>query len=161
MSAQCAICLNPVTKGMKFVLAGTEVFHDECAAFRGTHTSIGNRRHKQLVELEGQNAAIRRDHEQIGTTLRILKEKVVKEMDLYVQRLEDSESNVNSWRRRFELARTDLERMTVERDQARRELAIMRQYPPAQAATATPEQKPKDARDDTEIRFSLLEIDSD
>ena len=161
MAAQCAICAEPIVKGMKFVLAGTEVFHDRCAAFRGTHTSIGNTRHQHLVDLEAKNAAFWRQQDELQTQLRVLKDKVVKETERLVQRIEDADANTNSWRRRYELTRTDLERTEVERDQARRELAVARQYglPPASAPATTPEQKPADTRDATEIRFSLLDLD--
>lgn len=157
MAAQCAICAEPIVKGTKFVLAGTEVFHDRCAAFRGTHTSIGNRRHQQLVDLEAQTAGFRRQYEETQTQLRVIKERVTKEMERAIQRAEDAETNLNSWRRRYELTRADLERMEVERDQARRELAVARQY--GVPAPAAPEQKPADTRDATEIRFSLLDLD--
>ena len=157
MAAQCAICAEPIVKGVKFVLAGTEVFHDRCAAFRGTHTSIGNRRHQQLVDLEAKVAAFWRQQDELQTQLRVLKDKVVKETERLVQRIEDADANTNSWRRRYEAARADLERAEVERDQARRELAVARQY--GMPAATTPEPKPADTRDATEIRFSLLETD--
>lgn len=157
MSAQCAICLLPIERGGKFVLAGTEVFHDLCAAQKGTHTSVGNQRRQRLSYLEAAYAEHRRNLEEQQTTLRVLKDKVNEEMEHQVAATRDMEASANSWRRRYENARLDVDRLTVERDRAMRELAVARQA----GVTTTPESKPTDTRDATEIRFSLLEIDSD
>jgi hypothetical protein len=153
-TGQCAICMQELTR--PFVIAGTEVFHAECAAQQGTHTSIGNRRHQQLVLMESNHATVKRSYEDIGTQLRVLKDKVGKESERMIQRIEDTEATANSWRRRYELARTDVERITAERDQMRAEIEAARRAAPI---PATPESKPADTRDATEIRFSLLETD--
>lgn len=158
MSAQCAICMGPITRGMKFVLSGTEVFHPECAAQRGTHNSIGNQRRQQLVELEERVRVMGAKTNQAADVVETTRKRLVALDDQNERLMQDfarAQANERSWRRRYDEA-------IVERDRALRELAVARQYAQQQpAALVTPESKPRDTRDDTEIRFSLLEIDSD
>lgn len=160
MAAQCAICNGPITKtGEKFVLAGTEAFHDRCAVSRGTHTSIGNRRLQQLVELEREVAQLKREHNAISRGMEgantVLRQQVADSQ----QETRNAEGNAQSWRRRYEEARGELEQQTTSaaalRTEVTRLTALARQQP-APAATTS---KPADTRDDTEIRFSLLDLD--
>ena len=154
MAVVCAYCLGVLTTGEPFLFAGTEVFHRECVKEHGTTESVGNKQRRQLAQLEQRQA-------QTQTTINRL-EAAVAERDRtlatrtqQVQQLRDELDDANLARTVMaeqiqELVR-ERTQLTSERDKARQDLALA-QLPPARP-------KMHDPRDDTEIRFSLLEID--
>ncbi len=173
MAAQCAACLEPILKGDRFVLSGTEVFHGRCAIRRGTAASENQRLKQRVIAAETEARLSReqlsfQDRELAAERKRIAELKSLnadadRDYKRMRQERDSAWADVRYWRER---ALT----MEVERDQARRELAIERQYPaqqpaavPAPAVAAappvsTPDQA-KDDLDDAAKRFSLLELD--
>lgn len=160
-NATCALCLRAIVTGEKFVIAETEVFHDWCAKTTGTHTSIGNQKRQRIATLEHNNRQLMNSVSEAQTTLRVLKDRVEEEMKRAIEAAEDQKQIAESWKRRYEQARADMFAVSAERDRLRTELAAANQ----RVAVAPPPQQqapqPADTRDSTEIRFSLLEIDSD
>lgn len=163
MAAQCAICLGPVVKGMKFILAGTEVFHDGCAAQHGTHLSIGSKQAKTITDLQFDlseaRSRYRRRDESVREATQLLSDTKIK--------LREIGDAAAMWKRRYEEmvgryndAAADIAAVTQERDRARRDYVELQQ----RQVAAPPESKApetRDTRDATEIRYSLLELDID
>lgn len=154
MPAQCASCLQPIVQGQRFAFSGTEVFHRECAA-QGTTESVGNRQRRQLASLEQRQQQVKSTIERQKAALEE-KDRVIAQRNQRIHQLTDD----------IELAQTakvllteqvtelgqQVQQLTRERDKAREDLALAQLPPPAPKG-------PPDHRDDTEIRFSLLEID--
>jgi len=169
MAAVCAICLRDIPRGVRFVLAGTEVFHPACVKQRGLGASIGTQTKLELARTaarERENAELMQsaadDLSNATDRLRKANEEIRLLSSVKSQQsvdLENLRAIERSLRRNNEDLRRDLERAQVERDQAQRELAVARQYGP-EPKSAEPAERER-ARDDTEIRFSLLELDSD
>lgn len=173
MAASCALCLSPIADGERFVTAGTEVFHRQCVAARGTRQSIGNRRHQRLVDLEGQL-------KQAEGTRRML-ERQVSEQTAHVQHACDEVRQLrrdleaaresagehaaqrDEYRRQRDTARRERDETVAARDAARRELALMQQLgQPAVSGPQTvadPAPQEDAAKDATATRFGLLELD--
>lgn len=163
MAGSCAICLQPITDGTKFVVAGTEVFHRGCVAARGTRTSIGNRRHQRLIALEAENmqlrdqaaraeaaeAEVRRLREQLETSRKSF-DVVTRDRD----RLIDNEAE---YRRQRNAALRERDEANAARDAARRELALMQQL--AQSQASPPASEDPARQDEAQERFRLLELD--
>ncbi len=61
MAARCANCLGVIIKGTPFLIDETEVFHQSCVREQGTVNSLRNRQHRQLVELEAEQAVLERE----------------------------------------------------------------------------------------------------
>ena len=168
--ATCAACLEPLGGGEKFVLAGTEVFHRECA--KDIASSIGHRQKQEIVRLRGlldratadAEMATQRAQNFEGESRRALSDNRHLQLDLA-----RSETNTRTLRHSVDRARDERDAaieetrsLSVAVERQRRELALHAAMGPVPApATATPDSKAAtDTRDDTEIRFSLLEIDS-
>lgn len=170
MAAQCAACLEPIIKGERFVLSGTEVFHGRCAIRKGTAASENARLRQRVIAAEAETRITReqlqfQDRELAAERKRITELKghhadADRDYKRMRQERDTARSDASFWKRRAEL-------YEVERDQARRELAIERQYPAQQTqAPAPPPPQPvatsdqaKDDLDDAAKRFSLLELD--
>jgi predicted RNase H-like nuclease (RuvC/YqgF family) len=165
--AICAACEQPITKGQKFVLAGTEVFHrtKECVAriasskltrLRQEATRLAHRchhyeaqEHRLADALEGARRKVDAIETRVAGDVEIMKRRV-----------------------------GELERIRLERDLLREQMAAKEQLlaqlkaandrlqaavVQAQAQQASPAsdvvRDGRDGRDDAEVRFSLLEID--
>lgn len=168
MAATCATCLKPIVEREKFVLAGTEVFHARCALATGTTQSVKAKLDQTIVELTRETAMLR---VQLAASRRDA-EKAVEISGRIANERDKADAAERSWRRRLDDARAERDRFAYERDKALEDLAVIRQrlgsaplvtqpptsVPATPVAAATPEPA-KDERDDTEIRFSLLELD--
>ena len=172
MAGSCAVCLQPIATGDKFLVAGTEVFHRACAQTRGTQPSIGNRRHARLVELEGQ---VRQQDLEIRRLQAHLGDLAHKESGL-LRLVADLRALRDEYKSQRDLARRDRDTAAENRDIARRErndlagqlatltgeLAALRALGPAPVSASQTQADPAPAdtgKDDTEQRFSLLELD--
>jgi hypothetical protein len=142
MPAECSICGGSISSQARFVLSGTEVMHSACAR-SGRDTALQRLRQKvatlEIVassaeRLERENAHLRREMSSIEHAHR---ERV--------SRLERTHS-------------AELSRVTAERDAARTEAALHQALGARPGLTAPVE--PTDTRDASEVRFSLLELDS-
>lgn len=124
----------PISRDNRFVLSGTEVFHSRCAS-RIEH-SIGNS-NIQLIH------SLRADLERAERSVAQLRE-----------RADYAETRIV----RAEHALTESDHR---RDDAIREAALHRllRGSPIAMASTTPAAETRDDRDDTVIRFSLLEIE--
>jgi chromosome segregation ATPase len=161
MPAACAICLQPIGNKEQFVLAGTEVFHPSCAGQRGIHVSVRNRQREQLAALEEQLRGTKAAALNLEPRIRRLESEIHsarQSHEAMSANLQQALNNEASWRRRYEEVRDERARFEVERDAARRELALMRQLG-YQLPEPTGKVTPEDTRDATEIRFSLLDLD--
>lgn len=155
----------PIVKGEKFVLSGTEVFHGRCVMKYGTASSARAKLELRVIAAERDAAvAIREAEGQRKHADQLAAARIHAEREARVAKAgkEAALRDAAYWRERAQV-------LEVERDQARRALAIERQYP-AQAAPITPPPSPppsapaktepaNDDRDQAEIRFSLLELD--
>lgn len=161
MSARCAACEEPIDRGEKFVLTGTEVFHRRCAA--GIRRSVRTRLELRLIDLERDIATARAEIMELkrqttderDRTRDAVRTRLVIEDDLRVARAARDAALRDSayWRERGESLATELARIRGELETAR---AAARPPPPVTTAETAPA---KDDRDATEIRFSLLELD--
>ncbi len=174
MAATCAGCLRDIPKGDPFVLWGTEVFHRRCAKRIATSAGTKQKLEIQRLKTELEHAAIeardaRADYRNLeDTTAERLRRVAALEtrmgsldasVEAYKNRLaRDHANNV-----RLEEANSALitERRVL-RDEiaaARADIARLQTAALARATDDLPAPVAKDTRDDTEIRFSLLEID--
>lgn len=161
MARSCAACLSPIDQGDKFVLSGTEVFHRRCAG--NIDRSIGQRQKQEIIRLRAEVARERAD----AAKFKIDAQEEKNTAERFIDRLHQSEGAHSSTARQLEAERVQNRALSAARSQAQRELDTARaeiqrlQIAALERATsAIPEPvKPKDTRDDTEIRFSLLELD--
>lgn len=178
MGASCAACLRPIQPGAKFALAGTEVFHRECA--RSIASSIGTRQKLEIVRLRGQLASEQQEAARLRVAITDTHQAGERRLDeVKGRQLMSNLQNAEARRRRDEsVAETESLRYEVrliakQRDDAkldaaaaRTELALMQTLSGARTTapapvTTTPQapDPPKDELDDSEQRFALLELD--
>lgn len=160
----CAICLREFAQGETFSIGGTEIFHPSCILSRGTEASIGNRRLRQLQAIEIELARKTRENDAASRNMQSASEKLsqlqqtIRDIQNHTR---DMDGAITNWQRRHGTA---IEELAAEREQTeslRAQIAELRARLangnlPAQITPAV-----KETRDDTEIRFSLLELDSD
>lgn len=153
--AQCAACLQPITRGEQFALDGTEVFHRACVrqAYR-SKLKIAEQSVRDLearladtrtaaarVEAEANlHRSLARQHH--GDLTRVTAEAQRNAQEVYAER---------GYRLEAERA---LAAVAAERDGLRRELAAERA-----ANRPQPEEKPTEDLDATSQRFRMLELD--
>jgi len=170
VSAKCAGCLQPIEKGQPFVLSGTEVFHRTVRCQRLIAKSVLTRLRTELVQAKAEALENRRQ----AANARIDKQNLEAEVTQAHQARDRARAVGDSWIAQYRSARdhgnqlqSDNAALTSERAQLRNELAAARaeiaQLKDAALRRATQDivvqQETNDTRDDTEIRFSLLEID--
>ena len=151
MTPACAICLQPLDAGGKFLIAGTEVVHRACAA-------TGRRTRGQILE-EGYRNALA-DLQHARTRLHNEEGRRRREADSHASRQKALRDHLEAYHR-------------AEIELLERALASALQPPAAQNSARetrvevsttergdTPPTTPDtpDTRDDTEVRFSLLEF---
>jgi hypothetical protein len=157
--AICAVCQQPIVTPDRFVIDGTEVMHRACAR-TGQRTVL----QRALVKLADAESRAATDH-------RLLVEAQTKIAELQRQGREQAQDKrrIQEDHRHLvrvrDLHRAETERAIAERDAARRELALhqtlARQTPVVTTAAAPdPAHSGADARDATEVRMSLLELDA-
>lgn len=176
MPATCAGCLKDIPTGEKFVLWGTEVFHRREACVQKIRDSIGTR-HK--LEIQMLRTELAQREQQVRDAQRDLRElqKNDREADQMITnarvQVAELEKRVRSWeasmrRDKQHLAQleSDNQNLMSERrvlrdnlEAARAEIARLQVEALKRATDDLPTPEVKDTRDDTEIRFSLLEID--
>lgn len=158
----CAACLRQIVPGAKFALAGTEVFHRECAP--NIANSIGTRQKLEIVQLRQQLAsehmdAARRLDEQarqfnIRNNPKVWQDRIASEEQ---QRLA-AERTANRYKRERDEAKRDAESV-------RRELEVLQAIAGTRTAPTTPAEpvtgieQDAPAEDDAAVRFGLLELD--
>lgn len=160
------------------MIAGTEVFHDQCAAAGLIENSVGAKQKRRIVQLA---AAIEREHKlrteerhQRDTRIEKLQSELREIREHHERNLSDLErmrvtlktavgQNEQYHDQRNELARrvnaqdAELQALRAERDRIAQELALDKALTKAEAAL--PKSAANDERDGTEVRFGLLELD--
>jgi hypothetical protein len=164
--ATCAICLQPIPNGVKFVLSTTEVLHRTCALAGGETVLAKNRRAlaEQAVLLERALRAGERSVQNVAEVQRRLDvcqraaavsgqqhDEVARERDRLLR--ERDEAFQQRDRARDRLLR-ERDEAFQQRDRARAELGD------ARAAVTAPARVVDEPSDDAVVRFSLLELDS-
>jgi hypothetical protein len=183
VGATCAACLLPITAGDGFVLARTEVFHKQCAAAGGIARSHATKLRQELLlgkqdreRLREENRELMRRHEATIADLRRQltyareeRENAIATKDLNVElvgRLHREKTQLEG-----ELLNTRRALATTEgqlsRALASRDLDVAARVITGTASTFAQTQPPDPApppteekRDDAEVRFSLLELDT-
>jgi len=158
LAATCAACLDAISPREKFVLSGTECFHARCAMTRGTAQSVRRRLELEIIDHRAAIERLRADLTSERSTARHERQvtaRIAKERDELSAEVRDAarqrEQLIDIHRTAERRLTAEYERVLVERDQARREIAVLRDHP---------DSKPENTdRDATEIRFSLLELD--
>lgn len=172
MAATCAACLGPIAKGERFVLSRTEVFHARCVT--AIARSMRAKLEQEVIRLGHDVSQLADDQRRLTETANAASRRadsvsrlLEREREEGAAKFRASERAKDAAIRDRDISRARADQLETERDAARRELAVMRQYgtatTPAPAATPAPAptavEPAKDQRDDSEIRFSLLEID--
>ena len=174
--ATCAGCESPISRGEKFVLAGTEVFHRLCAEAGAIENSVLTRTRKKIVQLTKHvaNAAANADRairntEAAMESCRTYEKALRRTEELRDAATLESRNRQEGDRQLLVEARQRImqleqqlresqrggERATTSFMSARQSGATTTDS----AAVLPPTEVAKDDRDDSEIRFSLLEID--
>jgi len=155
MAAVCAICDLPLIPGQKFRLEGSEVMHPHCVR-TGRPTAM----RRLVVDHANDLRVQQRAMSQLGERLNDVESRATR----VLLENREHERTIRDLRSQLAIARR-------ERDAARSEAALHQTIAaapaPTVAAPATHEvpsmaevaDPPRDRRDDTEIRFSLLELD--
>jgi hypothetical protein len=147
----CAACLQPLNGRGNFVIVGTEVVHKECA--RQGRETRGARLLRELAasELREQHASRAAD-----SALRV--------GDGAVARIQSMEATLRRTSSSLAIALGERDQAQQALATARAELDALRRVPaltpastPAPEISVTPDAET--VRDDTEVRFSLLELD--
>lgn len=166
MPAVCAVCLEPIVRGDKFMAVGTEVIHQQCVVGK----TQGTRQRLQIIDLQHDLAQLRIQlDEQTKRNARLYAEaeRLIVEHAEYrrdrADRLTREIAIKDDYREQRDTARRERDALRGELELARRELLAVRSAPvlPVPVApVATPAPEPvKDERDASEIRFSLLDLD--
>lgn len=167
--ASCAACLREIAPGAKFALAGTEVFHRECAP--NIAQSIGTRQKLEIIRLRSELAAERQESARLRTAISDVQQQAERRLDAAANdalNARDRRANESRQTRQKLQTITSLERdiliITKQRDDARQDAAAARTETALLKALSAPpgtqpEEHTKEDRDDAEQRFSLLELD--
>ena len=156
MTPACAICIQPIIAGQKFLIAGTEVVHRVCA-------TTGHKTRMQVVELELRRA--REDLEHARSRLATVEARRQREADGHA--LREAQARRDATKERDE-HRQQVRGLEAALEDARLALALSATRPPTTTHSAS-EMRPEvstsapndahDTRDGTEVRFSLLEFE--
>lgn len=160
----CAVCLQPITKTMKFRLVGTESIHDACVSRAGE--SVVWRMKGEIQRLADDLRTARALLADRSRELHHVKNDEVPALrrDRDHARDEAERAKVDQ-RRRFtaeaerDTALSMRDSARAERDSARAELALHRTLGPEPIAARELAPAEKDDRNPMEIRFSLLDLD--
>lgn len=173
MTGSCAACEVPFAKGERFVLQGTEAFHRRCIpqAQRSvlTRTRLELVREKHRADsLHADRARIMRINDDLGDTNR----KRLADMEGLSERVDEIAAVMKRQTEAMTRQRETIDRLTstnttlrAANDVLRGERDALRAQLIQQATAALPQPSDppattaKDTRDDTEVRFSLLELD--
>lgn len=155
MSASCAICLAPIPTGTKFVITGSEVVHPACAR-SGRVTQVWLLRRELARAVEQSERSATTAARAVETTTRATAEAVQLRADLAEMRRTLKRTATEGKRARDQvlkeqaLREADRQAHADELEELRRSSGLPAPRPSPQSTTM---------RDDTEIRFSLLELD--
>lgn len=178
--SRCAGCLRELGTEPR-VVADTEVFHRGCVQLVGK--SLSNRLRHKVVALQQENARLTADASG-AAQLRVRIDdanrdarNIAAERDRLQRELRDlrtatatAQNSGAYWEDRCQRLEREKESLMGQLEAARRELALHQTIQGKQATTGTaatietaPSPKGPDGKslDDTEVRFSLLELDSD
>lgn len=160
------------------MIAGTEVFHDQCVAAGLVENSVGAKQKRRIIQLA---SAVEREHKlrteerhQRDTRIEKLQSEMRAVRDQHTQNLSELErvrttlknavehsglyhDQRNELARRVNAQDAELQALRAERDRLAQELALEKALTKAEAAL--PKSVEKDDRDGTEVRFGLLELD--
>ena len=163
MGPTCAVCRQPLTKGQKMSIAGTEAVHRVCLSqLSGSALSIARQeaiRQKGIADqarIEASRASS--EASQVRGELQRLRaerDHLIAETTM-LRQLTAERENAGAARARREMQQ-QVDRLTRERDNLRRELALAQVLSGTQTGEGADGGAAKDERDPTSIRFSLLE----
>lgn len=142
MDAVCAICEQPITKSMRFVIAGTEVMHRACA--RSGRPTVLARLESTLAVMEQEIAAKERILVEAGAAIKRLQDQ-----------LRDRGSESRDQRALIDGLRSRESALKNRLEAVQSQIAAVGD-PVEVEPVATPD---ADQKDGTEQRFSLLEFD--
>jgi hypothetical protein len=149
MASFCAICERPIITPQRFVIAGTEALHTECAA-SGAPTVL----QRSTQQLETARTELARER------------RATTEAEIQVRReqrrADQAERQRDSHRRDLQRMKRDLEEAHAQLVAARSEAAlqaVLGRRPAESPPPPTTEETPKDGRDDVVIMMSLLEFE--
>lgn len=151
----CAACLQPLRGRSNFLIVGTEVVHKECAKL-GRVTEL-QRTKADAAGLRGDLARARRAAQECTNHIQRLLlalAQVKGERDTARESLRISDRASEAM-----VEELSLLRLAQAVGQRRTPEMVAAPADPATPAAPTPDSTP-DVRDDTEIRFSLLELDT-
>lgn len=158
MPGVCAVCRVPLAKGEKFVMQASEVVHARCVGGQtmATRLKLDNiEARRQLEEIRGD---VRRAQNELMASR-------LEAKDLRAE-LKAALATRGDYKDQRDAARRERDQAIAERDAARREAALHQTIqqsipvtPAAGPASAPAPDKPRDDRDPTEVRFSLLDLD--
>jgi hypothetical protein len=158
VTAICAICMAVVIEPQRFVVSGTEAMHAECA--RTGRPTVNQRLQSSLAAAREEIAT--RDRRAIQQGNRIAELRLqLRSYDRANAERAAQDNRIALLERHLERAQAEIGRLEVDlqlRDVTAR-LGIGSIPPPPPQTTSTPD-GPSEHRDDTEIRFSLLELDT-
>jgi hypothetical protein len=172
VTATCAACMQPITKATRFVLCGTEALHRACVV--NSARSLANRQAQRILELERLLELAQR-----GTR------DAARSCEVYVTRADHAVAAARAEALAAHAAQVAAENTALvahracraltsklsdvseardetvrERDAARSEAALHQALGPAPSAPAAAHAEVAElGKDDTEQRFSMMELD--
>lgn len=129
MPAACAACLIPISRGEEFKLAGTEVFHLECAEGGRIENSVGTQNKQRIIATNRQLVAEREKLRALERRMEELLHDGNRERQLLLSEnatLKRQAADYHAAEASARSAHRNAKRAKDERDQAVRELAQMR-----------------------------------